>query len=75
MPKDCFCFHIFNLQIANSGVENVSWLKDVLYLLGDQSQSWKMLMLYPKSGIQGDKKYQKALKKQTFVCMWHRWLE
>lgn len=61
-------FLIYKLQIVV--LKNVYWLKDVLYSLGDQNQSWNMLMLlYPKGGADGDKKYHKALKKQTFVCV------
>lgn len=61
-------FLIYKLQIVV--LKNVYWLKDVLYSLGDQSQSWNMLMLlYPNGDAEGDRKYHKALKKQTLVCV------
>ena len=38
-------------------LKNVSWLKDISYSLGNQSQSWNMLiLLYPNDGAEGDKK-------------------
>lgn len=57
MPKNAFGSIFFNLQITNSCAENVSWLKNVLYSLGGQSQFWNMLMmLYPNRGAERDKK-------------------
>lgn len=52
-------------------LKNVSWLKDISYSLGSQSQSWNMLiLLYPNDGAEGDKKIiLKPLETNFFVCM------
>lgn len=60
-------FLIFKLQIVV--LKNASWLKDVLYSSGGQSQSWNMLMLlYPMMMLRGTKKIIKPLRNKL-LCV------